>query len=50
MSSAKMAGVTVLAVALAAALAFLYYKTDIGDFRKQVQIASFLRELSYNFV
>jgi signal transduction histidine kinase len=30
---------------LAAALAFLYYKTDIGEFRKQVQIASYLREL-----
>jgi len=45
MNSAKMAGVTVLAVVLAAALAFLYYKTDIGDFRKQIQIASYLREL-----
>ena len=45
MNSAKMAAVTVLAVALVAALAFLYYKTDIGDFRKQVQIASHLREL-----
>jgi len=40
-----MAAVTVLAIALAAALAFLYYKTDIGEFRKQVQIASYLREL-----
>jgi len=40
-----MAAVTVLAVVLAAALAFLYYKTDIGEFRKQVQIASYLREL-----
>lgn len=40
-----MAAVTVLAVVLAAALAFLYYKTDIGDFRKQVQIASHLRDL-----
>lgn len=45
MNSAKMAAVTVLAVVLAAALAFLYYKTDIGEFRKQVQIASHLREL-----
>jgi len=44
-NSAKMAAVTVLAIALAAALAFLYYKTDIGEFRKQVQIASYLREL-----
>jgi len=42
---AKLAMVTVLAVVLAAALAFLYYKTDIGQFRKQVQIASYLREL-----
>jgi signal transduction histidine kinase len=40
-----MAAITVLAVVLAAALAFLYYKTDIGEFRKQVQIASHLREL-----
>ena len=40
-----MAAVTVLAVVLAATLAFLYYKTDIGDFRKQVQIAAHLREL-----
>jgi len=40
-----MAAVTVLAVVLAAALAFLYYKTDIGDFRKQVNIASHLRDL-----
>jgi two-component system, NtrC family, sensor kinase len=40
-----MAAVTVLAVVLAAALAFLYYKTDIGQFRKQVQIASYLREM-----
>ena len=45
MNSAKMAVVTVLAVVLVAALAFLYYKTDIGDFRKQVQIASYLRVL-----
>ena len=45
MNSAKMAVVTVLAVVLVAALAFLYYKTDIGDFRKQVHIASHLREL-----
>ncbi len=45
MNSAKLAGVTILAVALVAALAFLYYKTDIGDFRKQIQIASQLREL-----
>lgn len=45
MNSAKMAAVTVLAVVLAAALAFLYYKTDIGQFRKQVQIASYLREM-----
>jgi signal transduction histidine kinase len=44
-SSAKLAGVTVLAVVLIAALAFLYYKTDIGEFRRQVQIASYLREL-----
>ena len=45
MSSAKSAAVTVLAIALAAALAFLYYKTDIGEFRKQLQIATYLREL-----
>lgn len=45
MGSAKLAGITALAVALVATLAFLYYKTDIGDFRKQVQIASHLREL-----
>jgi outer membrane protein OmpA-like peptidoglycan-associated protein len=42
---AKLAAFTVIAVVLAAALAFLYYKTDIGAFRKQVQIASYLREL-----
>ena len=40
-----MAAVTVLAVVLTAALAFLYWKTDIGEFRKQIQIASHLREL-----
>ena len=34
-----------LAVVLVAGLAFLYYKTDIGEFRRQVQIASYLREL-----
>ncbi|MCC6535227.1 MAG: HAMP domain-containing histidine kinase [Burkholderiales bacterium] len=45
MNSAKMAAITVLVVVLAAALAFLYYKTDIGEFRRQVQIASYLREL-----
>ena len=45
MNSAKLAVVTVVAVVLVAALAFLYYKTDIGDFRKQVQIASHLRAL-----
>src|SRR5690606_9939999 len=45
LSSAKMAVVTVLAVVLVAGLAFLYYKTDIGEFRRQVQIASYLREL-----
>src|SRR5690606_5372564 len=45
LSSAKMAAITVLAVLLVAGLAFLYYKTDIGEFRRQVQIASYLREL-----
>jgi len=40
-----MSAITVLAVVLTAALAFLYYKTDISEFRKQVQIASYLREL-----
>ncbi|MGH8636770.1 MAG: ATP-binding protein [Burkholderiales bacterium] len=45
LNSAKMAAITVLAVVLVAGLAFLYYKTDIGEFRRQVQIASHLREL-----
>jgi signal transduction histidine kinase len=45
LSSAKMAAVTVLAVVLVAGLALLYFKTDIGQFRRQVQIASYLREL-----
>ena len=37
MNSAKMAAITVLAVVLVAGLAFLYYKTDIGQFRRQSQ-------------
>jgi signal transduction histidine kinase len=45
LNSARMAAITVLAVVLVAGLAFLYYKTDIGEFRRQVQIASHLREL-----
>ena len=44
-NSARMAAVAVLAAVLVAGLAFLYYKTDIGGFRRQVTIASHLRDL-----
>jgi two-component system NtrC family sensor kinase len=45
MKSPKMVAAIGLALVLAAILALLYYKTDTGEFRRQIQILGHLREL-----
>jgi len=45
MKSPKMMAAVALALVLAAIFGFLYYKTDTGEFRRQIQILAHLREL-----
>jgi len=45
MKSASMAAAVALALVLAAAFGFLYYKTETGEVRRQIQLLGSLREL-----